>query len=151
VASASGAPSGGGNGSAAGSGAGTGSNGGTATTTTILGVVPTAQTIVSVDPATGETTYGPAPGVASESGCVDPATGLPADASVCASLGPVAGEASASAAGGGPTTSVAPQYNPTVDRSSRGPTLTKTVWWLAQGAGVCAIGVALAGVRRRVL
>jgi hypothetical protein len=77
---------------------------------------------------------------------VDPDTGLPAD---CASVGsgdPVADGAAPNSAGG-PSALVS--RNPPINTDTGRPTNTQMLWWLLQGASICAVGVALTGMRRR--
>ena len=107
------------------------------------------QTQVSIDPVTGESIVVSVTVPASESGCSDPTTGLPADPSTCA--GAVAVGNDSAPTGAAPLSAAPPKVNPQVGESSNRPETTQIVWWLAQGAGVCAIGVALAGVRKRAL
>ena len=110
------------------------------------------QTQISIDPVTGESIVVSITVPASESGCNDPITGLPADPTTCADSSAAGGGENQSGAGAAAPVSAAPaKINPTVGESSNRPETTQIVWWLAQGASVCAIGVALAGVRRRAL
>ena len=135
------------------------------TTTTIAGSkAPTGSgtgakdtvTSVVVDPVTGSTSVVtvPAQGSPTDS-CVDPITGLPADASTCvaaaqADAGAVgANPSNGSPSGGQVAPTVAPPANPTVVTSGGGPSTTQIAWWLVQGASVCGVGVAVAGVRRK--
>jgi phosphate transport system substrate-binding protein len=136
-----------------------------ATTTTIAGAKkPTGSgngakgtvTSVVVDPVTGSTSVVTvsAQGSTTDS-CVDPITGLPADPSTCAAAAQGTGGAvGANPSGGSPsggqaTPAVAPPPNPTVVTAGSGPSTTQIAWWLVQGASVCGVGVAVAGVRRR--
>jgi hypothetical protein len=78
--------------------------------------------------------------------CTDPATGLEADPATCGG----SGGTNTGGGGGGDGGFTAPiAENPVIDESASGPSLNKIVWWLLQGAAVCALGVALAGARRR--
>ncbi len=114
--------------------------------------VTTGETVVSIDPDTGETIVVAVTLPQSETGCVDPVTGLPADASAC--TGDVAAggvvDAGSTGAGGGaaPASTLAP-INPEIDDGDTSPAGSQIVWWLVQGASVSAVGVALAGARRR--
>jgi hypothetical protein len=86
--------------------------------------------------------------------CVDPVTGLAAS---CESLGAPALAASDGSASG-PSSDGSQQAsssrvtakNPQTVAGSSRPTSTQILWWLLQGASVCALGVALAGARRRL-
>lgn len=79
--------------------------------------------------------------------CTDPATGLEADPNTCGGTGNGGGTGSGGNGDGGITAPVVP--NPVIDETTSGPSMNKIVWWLLQGAAVCALGVALAGVRRK--
>jgi hypothetical protein len=91
--------------------------------------------------------------------CQDPLTGDPVnDAALCASFGEAgaivggAGGTDGAVSGGGVVAAPAaiPAINPTVADADGGPTGNEITWVLIQGASVCAVGAALAGVRRRV-
>jgi phosphate transport system substrate-binding protein len=92
--------------------------------------------------------------IAARSGeCLDPATGLPADPTSCLDTGGVAVASAGQAVNGqqGPAAAVVPQaVNPPVVSDAVGPSGATIAWWLIQGATVCAVGVSLAGVRRRL-
>lgn len=128
---------------AAGAGSGsTGSGSGSTGSGTGLGTGTT-----STLPGAAGSNTGTAAGTGDVSTCVDPDTGLPAD---CVSLGseaPVAagGEATNSA---GAASAIAAK-NPPIDTDTGRPTNTQILWWLLQGGSICAVGVALTGVRRR--
>jgi phosphate transport system substrate-binding protein len=83
--------------------------------------------------------------------CTDPDTGLAAACDSVASMLPVPG---AGAAGGtalpASAKPLAPK-NPVVEPDSGGPTATQILWWLLQGASICAVGFALAGAKTRLL
>jgi ABC-type phosphate transport system substrate-binding protein len=135
-----------------------------ATTTTIAGTKAPSGTAnggkgtvtsVVVDPVTGSTSVVtvPAQGPTTDS-CIDPITGLPADPSSCVvgaqGVGAVgANPSGVSPSGGQATPTVAPPPNPTVVTAGSGPSTTQIAWWLVQGASVCGVGVAVAGVRRK--
>jgi hypothetical protein len=113
------------------------------------GGAQTQQTVVSVDPETGETVVVTVPLVESETGCVDPITGLPAQCGTGAD-GEVSFDAESSGDGAAaPSGASPPAVNPPISDDDSGPGATRIVWWLLQGAGVCGVGVALAGARRR--
>jgi ABC-type phosphate transport system substrate-binding protein len=92
--------------------------------------------------------------------CQDPLTGDPVnDAALCASFGEAgavaggAGGSDGAVSGGGvgaAAPAAIPAINPTVADADGGPTGNEITWVLIQGASVCAVGAALAGVRRRV-
>jgi len=138
-----------GGGSAAGTNGGGASGSPAANTGSTLVAAPGGgtQTQISVDPVTGESIVVSVDVPLSESGCNDPVTGLPADPTTCAA----AEQSPANAGAAAPLAAAPAKVNPEVGESSNRPEATQIVWWLAQGAGVCAIGVALAGVRRRAL
>jgi hypothetical protein len=133
---------GGNGGAAAGSGSGNASTqGGRTTVTSIV-----------IDPVTGSTSVVNVPSAAvGGDECVDPLTGLPADPSSCSTSELAVDPALAGgAASNGQTASSTPP-NPRVIESGYGPSGAQVAWWLVQGACVCGIGVALAGVRRRAV
>ncbi len=141
-------------------GAGTATGGGAGTPTVAGGSVASGgsgqtQTQISIDPVTGESVVVEVPIPVSESGCNDPVTGLPADPVTCAGTQPgfviVAGDGAAVANPVAAPVAAPAKVNPIVGDSSAGPKATQIAWWLAQGASVCAIGVSLAGARRRAI
>ena len=80
--------------------------------------------------------------------CVDTVTGLPA---ACDSLEGGDGAAAADGSTGASNSpSAAVARNPPIEEDSGGPTTTQILWWLLQGASICAVGFALAGVRTRL-
>ena len=108
------------------------------------GVTPTS---IVTDPITGETVVVTIPTQNASGDCLDPVTGLPVDPSQCAAVQP-----GADAGGGGagaPVVAAPAAQNPTIVPAESEIDTTEIAWWLAQGATVCAVGVALAGVRRR--
>ena len=113
------------------------------------GVVPgggvTATSII-IDPETGATVVVTIPTSNSSGDCLDPVTGLPVDPSQCAAVLPDQG---VGAAGAPPVVAAPAAQNPSIVPAESEIDTTEIVWWLAQGATVCAVGVALAGVRRR--
>jgi phosphate transport system substrate-binding protein len=120
--------------------------------TTVPGGTPT-QTSIVTDPITGSTIINTVPvdggtgGTVTPTVCTDPATGLEADPNTCGGTGNGGGTGSGGNGDGGITAPVVP--NPIIDETTSGPSMNKIVWWLLQGAAVCALGVALAGVRRK--
>ncbi len=122
----------------------------TAANAPVGGARPASGTVI-VDPVTGSSIVvdGTATNGAAAGECLDPDTGLPADPSVCAGVNgggvAAAGGQAAVAQSAGPAA-----RNPEVLKRAGGPSGAQVVWWLVQGASVCAIGVALAGVRRRI-
>ncbi len=125
-----------------GSSSGTGSN---------TGGVATPQTVVSIDPVTGEEVIVTVPAVASETGCIDPVTGLPAQCDAAAA-GDVAGGGAIVAVDEASAAAAPIPINPAIsDDGGGGPDGTTIAWWLLQGAAVCALGVLLSGARRRAL
>ncbi len=125
---------------------------GQTTDSTIAGGQTPTQTSIFTDPVTGETIVNTVPvdggtqGGGTPTACTDPATGLEADPATCGS----SGGTNTGGGGGGDGGFTAPiAENPVIDESASGPSLNKIVWWLLQGAAVCALGVALAGARRR--
>jgi ABC-type phosphate transport system substrate-binding protein len=110
----------------------------------VPGVTPTS---IVTDPITGETVVVTIPTQNASGDCLDPVTGLPVDPSQCAAVQP-----GADAGGGGagaPVVAAPAAQNPTIVPAESEIDTTEIAWWLAQGATVCAVGVALAGVRRR--
>jgi ABC-type phosphate transport system substrate-binding protein len=128
---------------------------GGATTGGTKGATTGAATDAATDAATGgatpgagSTPAGATAGAADVLVCADPDTGLPA---ACDSLeganGSAAGDQSTNASNA-PTATAA--KNPPIDDDSGRPTTTQILWWLLQGASICAVGFALAGVRTRL-
>ncbi len=114
------------------------------------GFQPT-QTSIVTDPVTGETVVVTIPTDSTDGSgeCLDPLTGLPADPASCVAVdAPVGGGSVDRGSSGGPSAQAAVP-NPPVNDAEVGIAGTKVLWWLVQGASVCAIGVALAGLRRR--
>jgi ABC-type phosphate transport system substrate-binding protein len=146
-----------GGGSTGGGSTGGGSSGGV----TPIGV--STQTSISIDEATGDTIVVTLAALTADGQCVDPNTGEAVDPTLCDGLvppvvdggatpdggvaagGPVAAAPSGGAVAGGPT-----PPNPIVSSTDDGPGATRILWWLVQGAALCAVGVALAGARRRM-
>lgn len=130
-------------GAAAGSGAAGSSSG---STTGAAAPASGSSASSTLPPVAGQ---GSAPGAGNQdtSTCVDPDTGLAADCSSVGSNGvPLAdGDATSSAA---TPRALAPK-NPPINPESGRPTTTQILWWLLQGGSICAVGVALTGVRRR--
>ncbi|MBI5087794.1 MAG: substrate-binding domain-containing protein [Actinobacteria bacterium] len=112
------------------------------------GGAPTQQTVVSIDPETGESVVVMVPIVESETGCVDPITGLPAQCGSGDGQG-ASGDAAGGDAAGAQSAAAPAAVNPPISADESGPGATRIVWWLLQGACVCGVGVALAGARRR--
>lgn len=144
--------SGAGTGTGTGTGTGSGSSTGAGSST---GSGATTQTVVSVDPVTGVTTVQTVP--AADGGCFDPVTGLPMDPAICAVgnvivdelIDAAAGE-SAGAASAAPAAVAPAAINPPIAEAGGGPGAGRIIWWLLQGASICAVGVALAGARKRL-
>ncbi len=112
-----------------------GSGGGAVTATSII-----------TDPITGATVVVTIPTANASGDCLDPVTGLPVDPTQCAAVLPDQG---GGAAGAPPVVAAPAAQNPSIVPPETEIDTTEIVWWLAQGATVCAVGVALAGVRRR--
>jgi ABC-type phosphate transport system substrate-binding protein len=81
--------------------------------------------------------------------CTDADTGLPADCSTVGE-GAASQQVAGQTQGASAATALTPK-NPTVVESSGTPTTTQILWWLLQGASICALGFALAGMRSRLV
>ncbi len=142
---AAGGSSGGSTGGGTAAGGGTATGGGTAGAGT-----PASPGVGGSGQSTAISPTGAA-GASNSAVCTDPDTGLAAACDSVASLSP--GSEAAGAIGTGPSTSVktlAPK-NPVVESDSGGPTTTQILWWLLQGASICAVGFALAGAKTRLV
>ncbi len=106
-------------------------------------------TSISVDPVTGETVIVQLPTVDDTGQCIDPASGLPADPSLCASTGGQVPSGDGGSTGGGNVGAAPAIPNLPVDDATTGIKGTTIAWWLLQGATVCAVGAGLASLRRR--
>jgi phosphate transport system substrate-binding protein len=117
------------------------------------GARPTNGSVV-IDPVTGSSIVVGDDAGAADGECLDPETGLPADPSLCADVdsgalsGGQGGQGGVAGSGGQAARPAA--KNAEVLEDSGGPSGSQIAWWLMQGASVCAIGVSLAGVRRRL-
>jgi phosphate transport system substrate-binding protein len=121
---------------APGAAGGGGSGARTTATSLVIDPVTGSSIAVFIDPETGETISVDGSGNASCDPSTDP---------TC--VAPVGGGGVGVGNGGAIAAPAAP--NPPIDTSSVSPEATKIAWWLLQGAAVCALGVALAGARRR--
>jgi phosphate transport system substrate-binding protein len=127
----------------------------TVITSPIVASRPPTTSIV-VDPVTGETVVVTIPAVDASGDCLDPVSGLPLDPSLCGAVDPagvVDPNAGAPVAGapvaGAPVAGAPVAKNPVVSAAAEEVDTTAIAWWLLQGAAVCGVGVAIAGVTRR--
>jgi ABC-type phosphate transport system substrate-binding protein len=126
--------------------------------TTVITSPPAAgrapATSIVIDQKTGETIVVTIPAADASGDCLDPVTGLPVDPSFCNIVlieDPAADDGSGAApVNAAPPAAASPAAkNPVVSAAEEEIDVTAIAWWLLQGAAVCGVGVALAGVARR--